>query len=505
MFRLILLLCLCLSSLPSKADHPVLHVVAEEWQGSTNKDLTGKYWDILRAIYQQDYDIKYELADWSTAISLVARQRADIVIGVYQGQDENIITPNFHLDMDSSFYLLYDKKRHNIKTLQDIDNLTIAGRRNYVLKSSLPDHVNFYSMDSLANVDKLIINQRIDGALMYAKELTNADPDQRLDHLELLPKQKMYFGFANTVKGRALAKIFDQKMPILVKQGVIKKYFANDLIYQFADYAEKGEKPTVDWYLIPKMFQENASLKAVFLDHQFSNYVANRFDDIHFDLKIGSTRVADTAIKKSDKSANSCVINVFKNSRRESYALFSQPVNSYIKPRLLTLKESLFEFSKPLSHDVVIDLNQLLIDNPKVRIGIVNKGFAHNTLAKALDEQSFNQLIIFEDYSYATIMSMLKTHRLDAVIIWPTILPDITEGDFDASLIESFTLPEKVGQSFQTYLMCNDTPLNQDLIKRFNQALADPVEQVKIYSKLLSKFDQQTAELYKKALGLSIK
>jgi len=504
MFRLIFPLLITLCSYSSIAAKPILHVVAEEWPGATNKDLTGKYWNIIRAVYGEDYDIHYEIVSWNRALTLFARQRSDIVVGVYQDQHEKIITSQFHLDMDESFYLLYNKSLHNVNSLKDINNLTIAGRTNYIVKSSLPSGIKFYPMSSLANVNKLIMNERVDGALLYAKELNTADPSKSLDHIELLPKQKMYLGYADTEKGKQLAKLYDEKMPELIKSGQAKTFFPSGLAYQFANYTPKLDKPTIDWFLIPKMYQERSKLHTLFLDHQFSDYVADKFNDFNFNLKIGSVRVVDAAIAHEPPLQSTCVVNVFKNPKRAEFALFSKPINSYIKPRLVTLKETQFPFSTKLSHQKPVDLDTLIDSNPSIRIGIVNKGFAHNIISKELDEQSFNKFIIFEDRSYSTIMSMLYANRLDAVIIWPTILPEIMSDEFDVNLLDSYSLPESVGRNFTTYLMCNNTPSNKKLITNFDRALSTPVEQKIMYGELLKRFDKQTAEIFKKELGLSI-
>lgn len=500
--KILLLLCTLVHTSICFAEKPVLRVVAEEWQGSTNADLTGKYWDIVRAVYAEQYDLEFEVVSWDRALNLVSKNQADIVIGVYKGQFPNIITPALHIDMDSSFYLLFDSKKHDISSLNDIDNLNIAGVNNYVLKSSLPPNVKLYPMENLSNVARLIEKGRLDGALLYAKELNAADPNKQLNHVEVLPKQKMYFGFPDTEQGKQLAAIYDENMPSLLAQGKIKDFFANDLAFQFAEYFSKDNIESINWYLIPKLYQGTSSLKTLGLDHLYSDYVANNFENYHFNLKIGSVRIVDSVINAEDKNQNNCVINVFKNPKRTQYALFSKPINTYIRPRLVTKKNTKLTVINDASNQGVVNLDSLLTDNPQFRLGIVNKGFAYRTLSNKLPKALFEKIMIFEDAAYGKVTQMLNADRLDAIILWPTVLPEIIPEDVDVQFFTSYTLQEGLGNDISTYLMCNDTPLNQKFIRDINSALDKPDEQRKLYQGLVNSFDEETGKLFKKSLAL---
>ena len=500
--KILLLLCVITHTSICFAEKPVLRVVAEEWIGSTNADFTGKYWDIVRAIYGEQYDLKLEVVSWDRALNLVSKNQADIVIGVYKGQFPNVITPTLHLDMDSSFYLLFNSKKHEINSLSDIDNLSIAGVNNYVLKSSLPPNVELYSMDDLANVSRLIKRGRLDGALLYAKELNAADPDKQLDHIEILPKQKMYFGFPDTKQGKQLATIYDEKMPTLLAQGKVKDFFANDLAFQFAEYFSKDNIEPINWYLIPKLYQGTSSLQTLSLDHLYSDYVANNFENYHFNLKIGSVRIVDSVINDKDNNQSNCVINVFKNLKRSEYALFSKPINTYIRPRLIAKKQNKLQAINDASINGVINLDSLLTNNSQFRLGIVNKGFAYRTLSNNLPKNLFEKIMIFEDAAYGKVLKMLSADRLDAIILWPTVLPEIIPEGISAQSFTSYTLEEGLGNNINTYLMCNDTALSQKFIHDINSALDKPEEQRKLYQDLVNSFDAETGKLFKKSLSL---
>ncbi|GLX83041.1 hypothetical protein theurythT_24930 [Thalassotalea eurytherma] len=500
--KILLLLCTLVHTSICFAEKPVLRVVAEEWQGSTNADLTGKYWDIVRAVYAEQYDLEFEVVSRDRALNLVSKNQADIVIGVYKGQFPNVLTPALHLDMDSSFYLLFDSNKHKIKSISDIDNLNIAGISNYVLKSRLPPNVKLYPMDNLANVARLIEKGRLDGALLYASDLNSADPKKQLEHVEILPKQKMYLGFPNTKQGKQLASIYDEKMPILLAQGKVKEFFDNDLSFQFAEYFSKDHSNPINWYLIAKLYQGDSSLKTLRLDHLYGDYVANHFKNYQFNLKLGSVSVVDSVINAEDKSQNNCVINVFKNPKRSQYALFSKPINTYIRPRLITKENSKSTVIKEASNQGVLNLDSLLTDNPQFRLGIVNKGFAYRTLSNKLPKALFEKIMVFEDAAYGKVIKMLNADRLDAIILWPTVLPEIIPEGVNVQSLTSYTLEEGLGKDISTYLMCNDTPLNQKFIRDINSALDKPDEQRKLYQGLVNSFDEETGKLFKKSLAL---
>lgn len=498
MYKLLLALLFFVLTFSAFAEKPVLRVVAQQWQGATNADFTGYYWDIVRAVYGDDYQLEFEILDWRDAIEVVEKQQADIVIGVYKDQNPGLITPSYHFDRDSAFYLLFNAEDHQITKLADIRDLTIAGRDEYLLKTDLPSGVKFYPISSPHNINKLIFNAKIDGALLYANELNVADPSGTLNHVEVLPKRKMYLGFQASTQGEKLAKIYDHKMPELVTKGTIKQLFTNQAAYQFAGYHSQQTNTSIDWYLVPKLVDKDQSLNTVPIDHHLTDVINKHVSPFELNIKIGNMRVINDVISPNTMTTSSCAINIIKRPQREQYSVFSDPVNIYLKPRLITLTNQ----KLPVNHLGAVNLAALLTEQPSFKVGLIRQSVSDELMKQAMPEALYDKLFWFEGRVYKKLLSLLFAQRLDAVILWPTTLPEIMPNINDAQRLSSYAVTPELGRDMATYVMCNDTDNSEKFIAVLNQALNSPKVQQEMYQYIIKHLDTSSGVEYKRALNL---
>jgi len=231
-FALLLLFSLACSAF----EKPLLHCVADEWVGYTNSDGSGTYWQIIKNVYGDKYRLKLETTPFHRAIQLVTTDKADCIVAIYTEDKRNLIVPRYHIDTEYPASLLFDKTRQNINSKDDLDNLVIVGLKDYGLEHFLPKSVNIYGVNNHKKMKELIMNNRVDAAIVYAHNIKLIDPTGKLSQLEVIPDKKYYLGFYPSDHGKELTKQYDKKFPQLILDGTIKSSFADDMDYQHANF-----------------------------------------------------------------------------------------------------------------------------------------------------------------------------------------------------------------------------------------------------------------------------
>ncbi|MBA6389859.1 transporter substrate-binding domain-containing protein [Colwellia sp. BRX10-3] len=214
---------------------PVLTVASEEWQEYTNADGTGTYWDIVRAVYGEQYQLKFISTTWSRALNLVETGRADVLVGSYKDTNRKLIFPQHHLDIEYPLYAIFDKNIHNISEANDLAGLTIAGKKDYDLQKFLPITSRFYGVEYIDNIVRLIDKKRVDAAICYRTNLYLADPENRFSHQVIGTEERLYLAFTHSSKGEKLQKHYDQEIIKLVADDKLKQYFLNEEEYLHAE------------------------------------------------------------------------------------------------------------------------------------------------------------------------------------------------------------------------------------------------------------------------------
>ena len=174
---------------------PQLVIVGEHWVNYSQDDGSGTYFDILRAVYGDEFQLEFETTLWSRAKQQLLDNKADILVGVYHVEQSHFFIPTQHLDTEYSAYVLFDKTKQSIKSLSDLSGLTVAGRNGYGLDKYIPNNARFFGLDHVHDLYKLINHGRIDAALVMSYNVYLADPKNSLTQVELIPPKKIYLAF----------------------------------------------------------------------------------------------------------------------------------------------------------------------------------------------------------------------------------------------------------------------------------------------------------------------
>ncbi|MDB4442146.1 transporter substrate-binding domain-containing protein [bacterium] len=230
-FILFFVLCpICFSALAGSPPAEIV-LASVEWANATNKDGTGLYWDIFRAVYEPvGIKTKFIIRSYKGSVSLVKKNQADAMVGIHPEKIQGALSSRYPFVKD---YVLVLFKKNNLyqwngqETLKNKKVGWIKGssfdeylevpvikrelaKRENILRRLDKNQIDFF-MDTRNDVES-VLNKGIIDVTHYTVETV----------LEL----ERYLVFADNRKGKELKKIFDDRFPRLVESGELDRLFA---------------------------------------------------------------------------------------------------------------------------------------------------------------------------------------------------------------------------------------------------------------------------------------
>jgi polar amino acid transport system substrate-binding protein len=108
-----LILMLCPIFLPAMAGNKPTEIIlaSEEWTNATNRDGTGLYWDILRAVYEPvGIKTKFIIQSYNGSVSLVKKNQVDAAVGIYPDMIQGTLAAQYPFVKDYVL-VLFKKNR----------------------------------------------------------------------------------------------------------------------------------------------------------------------------------------------------------------------------------------------------------------------------------------------------------------------------------------------------------------------------------------------------------
>ncbi len=214
-------------------------IVCEEWEGYTNKDGTGVYWEVVKTIFQPaGITVTTKVVPWKRAESLVETQTVDAIAGDYYYKEmdgKDYMYPKWHLSVEDDITALY--KNGMIENLENLGVKALFGKevawiRGYDFDQSLLKDVAVKKNEftNLGNGIKMLNFGRVDVIIDYKTTLVPAAKEAGVDLSNFTfslvqPGNKLFVAFANNNKAQVLIKVFDERMGQLVQSGEIEAIY----------------------------------------------------------------------------------------------------------------------------------------------------------------------------------------------------------------------------------------------------------------------------------------
>jgi polar amino acid transport system substrate-binding protein len=224
---------ICCVSIPAVAGNTPTEIImaSEEWTNATNRDGTGLYWDIIRAVYEPvGIKTKFIIQSYNGSVKLVKKNRVDAAVGIYPEIIPGALFSRYPFIKDYVLVLFKKDKLDQWNGHESLQNRKVAWIRGYSYDEFLEVPVVKREITNRYNILRLLDNDQVDFFLDTRNDmesvLNKAGVEVSRYTVETVLELDRYLVFANNLKGRKLKKIFDHRFPRLVQSGEIERLFA---------------------------------------------------------------------------------------------------------------------------------------------------------------------------------------------------------------------------------------------------------------------------------------
>jgi len=203
---------------------------SEERSKATNRDGTGLYWDIFRAVYgSMGIETKIIMQSFNGSVSLVKQHKADAAVGIYPDTIRGAVLSRYPFVKDYVLVLFKKNKFSQWDGQETLKNKKVAWMKGYAYDEYLEVPVikkEFYTREAiLRRLDRDQIDFFMDTRNDVESVLNKGIIDVTRYTVETVLELERYLVFANNNKGKKLKKIFDFRFPYLVKTGEIERLY----------------------------------------------------------------------------------------------------------------------------------------------------------------------------------------------------------------------------------------------------------------------------------------
>ncbi|CAD5108233.1 type 2 periplasmic-binding domain-containing protein [Zestomonas carbonaria] len=225
-----IVLCLLVPSLVQAEEPPPadIRVVSEVWARYTEPDGSGLGWDVLRAVYgPAGVRLQHNSAPYTRSIGLVQRAEMDAWVGSYVDEVSiGVVYPRWNYDADLICAL--GLAEQPTVSLDNLSRFRLAWMRGYRFERYLPNLTHYQEILRRDGILSMLALKHADlfiDARPEIEDVLAAAEDRSAYRVTCVTSLPLYLGFADTPRGRVLARLFDQRMAELVKTGELRPLF----------------------------------------------------------------------------------------------------------------------------------------------------------------------------------------------------------------------------------------------------------------------------------------
>ena len=219
--------------MPGIADNNPSDIImaSEEWSNATNRDGTGLYWDILRAVYEPvGIKTRFIIQSYNGSVKLVKKNRVDAAVGIYPDRIHGAIFSQYPFVKDYVLVLFKKNKLNQWNGPESLQNKKVAWMKGYSYDDFLEVPVIKKEYNNRENILRHLDGDRIDFYMDTRNDMESVLNTGVVEvsryTVETVLQLDRYLVFADNLKGKKLKKIFDNRFPRLVQSGEIERLFA---------------------------------------------------------------------------------------------------------------------------------------------------------------------------------------------------------------------------------------------------------------------------------------
>ncbi len=208
-----------------------ISVVAPEWEGYTNTNGSGLYWDVVRAIYEPvGIRVKTRNAPWNRSMKLVSKYHTyNAILGEYLDTEEALIFPRYPIDVE--YLTILHKAEINWEDSADFAGKKVGWLKDYDL---LEEDGRNFELVEFRHIDRgmeLLAQGKIDYLIDEEDEVLAAMVRKKMASenyvLNEMPEgTDVYMAFAVGRLSKELITIYNERIPLLMIPGQMKKIYS---------------------------------------------------------------------------------------------------------------------------------------------------------------------------------------------------------------------------------------------------------------------------------------
>lgn len=209
-----------------------IRIATPSWEGQTNKDGTGLFFEIVRKVYEPaGIKMEFEIVPWKRATKMVKTDKADARLCVVKSSRKQLF-PNYPLWVE---YVAAVYKKEKIKEWEGVKTLegkVLIWLRGYDWHKSsyLKDlKLKWNEIDDRKQAWGMLESGRVDCYIDALIDINNYFNINKIDmtpfQVEVLWGDNSYVAFSITERSKKLIEIYDKRIIELFKSGELKKIF----------------------------------------------------------------------------------------------------------------------------------------------------------------------------------------------------------------------------------------------------------------------------------------
>jgi len=225
-----------------------IQIVTPFWENFTNKDGTGLYFEIVREVYEPaGIRMKFRIVPWKRAKKLIYGAKADALLGEYR--EAEFLMPRYPLYVEKTDAVYKKDALPGWEGPKSFVGKRLIWLRGYDYHETLAEEldikqIKWDEVDTHAQAWGMIDEGRADFYMDAAVDIQQYIRKNavKTDQYEIrnVYTNNVYMEFAKTPRSGELIKIYDQRIPELLKNGRLKQIYEKwDM--EFPDFKPEEE------------------------------------------------------------------------------------------------------------------------------------------------------------------------------------------------------------------------------------------------------------------------
>lgn len=208
-----------------------LTLAADTWDGYTNPDGTGYYYEIADKVFKPlGYTLERKNLPYSRVIHLIEAGEIDVALGIYPTDlPPEYVASKVIVEQDAVDVVILPERFPDWQGLSSLQGKSVVARIDYGYDRLLGPGVNYSEKPSLSGMLQMLMVGRVDAVADYEADIHAAEKEHNLKPTYVIKKGVMKnpicFGFGLSPKAQKARAEFETRMAEMIANGELKAMY----------------------------------------------------------------------------------------------------------------------------------------------------------------------------------------------------------------------------------------------------------------------------------------